>query len=81
VDAEYFGAERQTSLLERLADETDGRFYTPDTVAGLPEDLSYTESGATVRERRDLWDMPASFLLALLLASGEWGYRRWRGLA
>ena len=81
VDAEYFGAERRTALLERLAGETGGRFYTPDTVAALPEDLSYTESGATLRERRDLWDMPATFLLALALASAEWGYRRWRGLA
>jgi hypothetical protein len=29
-----------------------------------------------VRETRDLWDMPAIFLLLLMLRSGEWLLRR-----
>jgi uncharacterized membrane protein len=78
---EYFGAERRTALLKRVAEETGGRFYTPETLANLPEDLRYTESGSTLKERKELWDMPALFLLALGLACGEWGYRKWRGLA
>jgi len=81
IAEEYFGAERRTALLKRIAEETGGRFYTPATVAGLPEDLRYTESGSTVKERKELWDMPALFLTALILACGEWGYRKWRGLA
>ncbi len=68
-------------LLERIAEETGGEFYTPQTVSRLPEDMSYTEGGTTVKERRDLWDMPAVFLLFLGLASAEWGYRKLRGLA
>jgi uncharacterized membrane protein len=78
---EYFGAERRTALLKRVAEETGGRFYTPETVAALPEDLSYTESGSTVKERKELWNMPVLFLTALALACTEWGYRKWRGLA
>jgi len=78
---EYFGAERRTALLRRVAEETGGRFYTADTVSDLPEDLSYTESGSTVKERKELWNMPILFLLAVLLACSEWGYRKWRGLA
>jgi hypothetical protein len=78
---EYFGAERRTALLKRVAEETGGRFYTPETLANLPEDLRYTESGSTLKERKELWNMPALFLLALGLACGEWGYRKWRGLA
>jgi uncharacterized membrane protein len=78
---EYFGAERNTSLLERIADETGGRFYTSDNVEQLPEDMSYVEGGTSVREERDLWDMPALFLLMLALVATEWGYRRARGLA
>ncbi len=78
---EYFGAERRTALLKRVAEETGGRFYTPETVAGLPEDLSYTESGSTVKERKELWNMPVLFLMAIALACGEWGYRKRRGLA
>jgi hypothetical protein len=81
LEDEYFQAEMRKSLLERIADETGGEFYTPETAARLPEDMSFSEGGTTVRERRDLWDMPALFLLMVGLVAGEWGYRKYRGLA
>jgi uncharacterized membrane protein len=81
LDDEYFQAEMRKALLSRIAAETGGKFYTPETAAHLPEDMSYTEGGATVRERRDLWDMPALFLLMVSLVGAEWGYRKYRGLA
>lgn len=77
---EFFGSEMQGATLRRVADETGGRFYTPATVGTLPEDISFTESGTTVIEQRDLWDMPVIFILVMLLISAEWGYRRLRGL-
>jgi len=81
LDDEYFQAEMRAPLLSRIANETGGGFYRPETVSRLPEDMSYTEGGATVRERRDLWDMPALFLLMVGLVSAEWSYRKYRGLA
>ena len=78
---EYFGSAMHGALLRRLAAESGGRFYTPATVGGLPEDLRYTRSGITVVERKELWDMPVLFVLLALLLAGEWGYRRARGLA
>ena len=78
---EYFGSEMQRNTLMRIAEETGGRFYTPSTVSTLPEDISFTESGTTVIERRDLWDMPIIFMMLMVLISAEWGYRRLRGLA
>ncbi|MEE8278320.1 MAG: glutamine amidotransferase [Thermoanaerobaculia bacterium] len=80
LDTEYFEAEMRPSLMKRIAEETGGRFYTPGTVRSLPEDVRYTESGTTVLEEKDLWDMPAIFLLLLGLVTAEWGYRRLRGL-
>lgn len=81
LGAEFFSASMRRQVLERLAQETGGRFYTPADVAALPEDVRYTESGATVFEQHDLWDMPATFLLLLALLGVEWGWRRARGLA
>lgn len=78
---EYFDATMHARLLEKLASETGGRFYTEETVGRLPEDVSFTESGATVREERDLWDMPALLILLLGLIGAEWALRRSRGLA
>jgi hypothetical protein len=80
-DEEWFDAELHRPLLERMAAETGGRFYTPETVAGLAKDVVYTTSGATVVEQKELWDMPAVFLLLVGLVAAEWGYRRARGLA
>jgi hypothetical protein len=81
LDTEYFGAEMRRPLLERIAKDTGGRFYTPDTVRALPEDIRYGGGGATVQETRPLWDMPALFLLVVALVSAEWGYRKRQGLA
>jgi uncharacterized membrane protein len=80
-DLEFHGAEMKASLLKRIASETGGRFYTPETAAQLPEDLSYSKGGVTVTEQKDLWDMPALFLMVLGLVSTEWIYRKARGLA
>ncbi|MCA1789302.1 MAG: glutamine amidotransferase [Thioalkalivibrio sp.] len=79
-DEEYFGAGRRTRLLERIAQDTGGRAYTPATVSTLPEDISVTGAGVTLIEERDLWDMPILFLAMLLLMGAEWGFRRIRGL-
>jgi uncharacterized membrane protein len=77
---EYFDASMRGTTLLRVADQTGGRFYTPESVSNLPEDISLTGAGVTLTEERDLWDMPILLLLVLGLMGGEWGYRRKRGL-
>ena len=78
---EFRDPRQRRSLMERVADETGGRYYTAETAANLPEDLQFTGGGVTVTEERDLWDMPILFLLLAGLMGAEWGYRRKRGLA
>ena len=78
--SEYFDAGARTPLLERIADETGGISYTPETIAALPEDIRVTGAGVTLVEEMDLWDMPILLLLLLVLILGEWGYRGVRGL-
>jgi len=80
-DTEYFGAEMRRPLLERIAEETGGRFYTPETAHRLAGDLSYSGGGATVQEEKPLWDMPVLYLAIVGLLSSEWAYRKRRGLA
>jgi hypothetical protein len=80
-DSEYFDAAMRSSLLNRLAEETGGRFFTPSTAGSLPEAISYSGRGVTVVEERDLWDMPIILMLILALIGADWGLRRVRGLA
>jgi hypothetical protein len=74
-------AELRSPLLRRIASETGGRYYPLSDASRLEDDVGFTESGVTVKESRDLWDMPALFFLLVLLLGAEWGYRRRRGLA
>jgi uncharacterized membrane protein len=80
-DGEYFDAPMRASLLNRIAEETGGHFFTPATASALPEAINFSGRGVTVVEDRDLWDMPIILLLILGLIAADWGYRRRRGLA
>ncbi len=74
--AENFGIEQNRELLEKLASETGGRYYTPSQSSQLANEITYSEAGLTVRESRDLWNMPVVFLLLLTLRAAEWLLRR-----
>jgi hypothetical protein len=74
--AENFHVEQNRSLLEKLSSETGGRYYRPDAASKLGQDINYSEAGITVRETRDLWDMPVIFLLIIAMRTAEWTLRR-----
>ena len=74
--AENFRIEQNRELLEKLSAETGGRYYKPEDAQRLGTDISYSEAGITVRETRDLWDMPIIFLLILGMRGVEWLLRR-----
>jgi uncharacterized membrane protein len=80
-DAEYFDAAMRAPLLKRVAEETEGRFYTPADAGKLVDAITYSGKGVTVVEERDLWDMPIILIGLLALMGGEWLLRRRRGLA
>ena len=80
-DTEFFDAGMRASLLERIADETGGRFFVPANAGSLLEAISYSGRGVTVVDERELWDMPVILLLLMTLIGAEWAYRRARGLA
>jgi uncharacterized membrane protein len=74
--AENFHLEQNRDLLEKLSSQTGGKYYRPNEVSRLGEDISYSDAGITIRETRDLWDMPIVFFLVLLLCCTEWILRR-----
>jgi hypothetical protein len=74
--AENFHTQQNRELLEKLSSQTGGRYYKPDQVRRLPDEIQYSEAGISAHETRDLWNMPILFLLALALRSSEWLLRR-----
>ncbi len=77
---EFFGAEMNAALLRRIAAATGGRLYDARDASDLAEDARYTESGKTVIETVELWDMPIVLLLLLSSLCAEWLLRRRWGL-
>jgi uncharacterized membrane protein len=81
IQHEMFAAAQRPALLERVARETGGRYYTPETAEALARDIVYTSSGTTVIEQMELWDVPILFIALLGVIAIEWLLRRRRGLA
>jgi uncharacterized membrane protein len=74
--AENFHTGQNRELLEKLSSETGGRYWKPQDISKLPGEISYSEAGITVRDTKELWNMPIIFLLLLALRSAEWLLRR-----
>lgn len=78
---EFHDANLKSDLLKKIAADTGGRYYTADTLRTLPEDISYSDKGASRLEEKELWDMPVLFLLLAGCFTGEWILRKRKGLA
>ncbi len=76
---EYFDSYQHRAVLERLAKETQGRFWRVDQLASLAQAIPYTKSGIVERQIFDLWNIPLVFLMLLALKVGEWLLRLKRG--
>ena len=78
--AENFHTEQNRELLERLASQTGGQYWKPDELGKLAATIPFSEAGVTMRETRDLWDLPLVFLVLILLRFSEWWLRRKWGI-
>jgi uncharacterized membrane protein len=78
--AENFHTEQNRDLLERLASQTGGKYWKPEDLGKLASSIPFSEAGVTMRETRDLWNLPLIFLVLLLLRFSEWWLRRKWGI-
>lgn len=78
--AENFHTQQNRDLLERLAAQTGGQYWKPSDLAQLASAIPFSEAGVTVRQTKDLWDLPLLFLVLLALRFSEWWLRRKWGI-
>ena len=78
--AENFHTEQNRDLLERLAAQTGGQYWKPADLGKLAGGIPFSEAGVTMRETKDLWNLPLVFLVLLLLRFSEWWLRRKWGI-
>jgi uncharacterized membrane protein len=73
---EYFNTAQNSTLLKRIAAETGGSYFTPESASNILDELRFSNSGITERDWLVLWSMPFNFLLLLILKLSEWILRR-----
>jgi uncharacterized membrane protein len=78
--AENFHTEQNRELLEHLASQTGGQYWKPADLDKLAKTIPLSEAGVTMRETKDLWDLPLVFLVLLVLRFSEWWLRRKWGI-
>jgi len=77
--AESFHTEQNRDLLERIAAQTGGQYWKPADLGKLASSIPFSEAGVTMRETKDLWNLPLIFVVLVLLRFSEWWLRRkWR---
>jgi hypothetical protein len=77
--SEHFETAQNRPLLTRIAEQTGGRYWSPTELGGLAEAIRYSKAGMVEQQSLPLWNVPALFLLLLLLKGGEWLLRlRWK---
>ncbi|OQY28364.1 MAG: hypothetical protein B6244_07615 [Candidatus Cloacimonetes bacterium 4572_55] len=78
---EYENTQMNETLLKQIAQNSDGKYFTPNRVGELPEHLILSERMKESGRDIVLWDHPGFFLLVMLLLGIEWTLRKRRGLA
>jgi hypothetical protein len=78
---EFYNAALDQQMLENLASQTGGRYYPLSKIGDVPEDAQYVEGTSSFVEQKELWDVPALFILLCLTLSGEWFWRKKKSLA
>jgi uncharacterized membrane protein len=78
---EFLQASMDGGLLRRMAESSNGKFYTSRTVNQLVDDITFSPNAYSRQEIHTLWDQPLFLLLLLTLLCIEWFARRYKGLS
>lgn len=79
--AEFRSLVPNRALMENVARQTGGQVLAASDLDSFVKSLPTRSAPAMEPWTQPLWHTPAMFLFALLCLVGEWGLRRWKGLA
>ncbi len=80
-NAEFRTLRPNRELMQRLARGTGGQVIAAEKLEEFVKSLPTRKAPSMEAWTRPLWQTPEIFLFALACFAGEWGLRRWRGLA
>lgn len=63
-------------LLEQIARESAGNYYSLETIDRLPQDLRVESEKVAQKKEIEVWQSPILFLLIIAFLAGEWALRK-----
>jgi len=66
----------QRQVFEKMAELSGGKAFAISELSSLPDRIVKKNPVKVIRVERDLWDLPAVFVLLVLLCGAEWFMRR-----
>ena len=79
--AEFQELTPNTELLEQIAEQTGGEVLDSNALDRFAATLQERDVPVTETWIYPIWHRPWVMFLAMLCLCGEWGLRRWKGLA
>lgn len=79
--AEFQSLTPNRALMETVANKTGGKVLAPEQVAAFTRELPSQRAPVTETWTEPLWHTSWMLVLVVGCFVGEWGLRRWRGLA
>jgi len=79
--AEFQSLTPNRALMESVASKTGGKVLAPDQVAAFTRELPSQRAPVTETWTEPLWHTSWMLVLVVGCFVGEWGLRRWKGLA
>jgi len=66
----------QEDLLRKMAEVSGGKYFSLRDLPGLAATVAERQRPEDVRKEMELWDVPAAFVVVVLLGGMEWYFRR-----
>ncbi|MEM1070681.1 MAG: glutamine amidotransferase, partial [Planctomycetota bacterium] len=79
--AEFAELQLNRDLLAKIAEQTGGELIAEDQLDKFAADLNQRDVPVTETWIYPIWHQPWVMFIAVLCLCGEWGLRRWKGLA
>jgi len=78
---EFYNAALDVGALQSIAQETGGKYYALSDLGDIPDEAVYVEGESSIVEQKELWDVPALFMMLCVALASEWFWRKKKGLA
>jgi uncharacterized membrane protein len=80
-NAEYIDTAMDADLLRTIATTSGGKFYTPENVRRLADDVQMLQKKISTTIEQDVWNIPLVLILLVTFLGTEWFIRRQKGMS